>query len=299
MTAYRHVCPCCCQRPHASLRGPEPQPSQKLFLRRHFLAVSLGVLALEGPANADQQQDSLYTLGEINGVLNACPLSSLSCASTQNDDQDHFIPPWQYDGDLQSARDRLLKIATGEVAVTGLLEGAPGLPGVSRTDAAGFILEGVRNTLRGEPLPQRPTRQQGSKSFRFDAVLADQHTAEDGSQYMHFTFNRGRESGAVIDAEFLLLTGDNIVDIHATSRGRPGLQDARIDLSLSEGLIYERNTAKRLMEEIRKALRWENAPVLTDFDPRFNQKRLMFFERFYQPFLGKSQRIQEEPIYDK
>ena len=48
-----------------------------------------------------------------------------------------------------------------------------------------------------------------------------------------------------------------------------------------------------------QALRWENAPVLTDFDPRFNQKRLMFFERFYQPFLGKSQRIQEEPIYDK
>lgn len=34
--------------------------------------------------------------------------------------------------------------------MTGLLEGAPGLPGVSRTDAAGFILEGVRNTLRGE-----------------------------------------------------------------------------------------------------------------------------------------------------
>ena len=47
--------------------------------------------------------------------------------------------------------------------------------------------------------------------------------------------------------------GDNIVDIHATSRGRPGLQDARIDLSLSEGLIYQRNTAKRLMEDIRKA----------------------------------------------
>jgi len=48
-----------------------------------------------------------------------------------------------------------------------------------------------------------------------------------------------------------------------------------------------------------KALRWEVAPVITDFDPRFNQKRLMFFERFYQPFLGKNQRIQEEPIYDK
>ena len=33
--------------------------------------------------------------------------------------------------------------------MTGLLEGAPGLPGVSRADAASFIFEGVRNTLRG------------------------------------------------------------------------------------------------------------------------------------------------------
>ena len=66
-----------------------------LACRRHFLAVSLGLLASEGLANADQEQDSLYTLGEINGVLNACPLNSLSCVSTQNDDQDHFIPPWQ------------------------------------------------------------------------------------------------------------------------------------------------------------------------------------------------------------
>lgn len=42
------------------------------------------------------------------------------------------------------------------------------------------------------------------------------------------------------------------MDIHATSRRRPGLQDTKIDLSLSEGLIYERNTAKRLVEDIRK-----------------------------------------------
>lgn len=46
--------------------------------------------------------------------------------------------------------------------------------------------------------------------------------------------------------------GDNIVDIHATSRRRPGIQDTKINLSLSEGLIYERNTAKRLMEDLRK-----------------------------------------------
>ena len=42
------------------------------------------------------------------------------------------------------------------------------------------------------------------------------------------------------------------MDIHATSRGRPGLRDSKIDLSLSQGIIYERNTAKRFMEDIRK-----------------------------------------------
>ena len=50
---------------------------------------------------------------------------------------------------------------------------------------------------------------------------------------------------------------------------------------------------------IAQGLGWESAPVITDFDPRFNNKRLLFFERFYQLFLGKNQRIQEEPIYDK
>ena len=46
--------------------------------------------------------------------------------------------------------------------------------------------------------------------------------------------------------------GDNIVDIHATSRGRPGFRDSNVNLSLSQGFIYERNTAKRFMEDVRK-----------------------------------------------
>ena len=115
--------------------------------RRRLLALSLGFCAWDRIAAADQAEDSLYSLGEINGVLNACPLNSLSCASTQNDDEAHFIPPWQvlstrcpmyqiltlpavpvymyrddliqwafclqYDGDLQTAKQRLLQVATG------------------------------------------------------------------------------------------------------------------------------------------------------------------------------------------
>lgn len=46
--------------------------------------------------------------------------------------------------------------------------------------------------------------------MRFDGVLADRHTTEDGSEYLHITFNRGREPAAVIDAEFLFLTGDGV-----------------------------------------------------------------------------------------
>jgi hypothetical protein len=93
--------------------------------------------------------------------------------------------------------------------------------------------------------------------------------------------------------------GDNIVDIRAATRGHPGLQDAQLGLSLTGGLTYDSNTAKRRMEELRKALQWENAPVLTDFDPRYNNKRLLWFERLYQPFLSRDLKVDDEPLYDK
>ena len=78
--------------------------------RRRLLALSLGFLALEQKAAADQEEDSLYSLGEINGVLNACPLNSLSCASTQNDDEAHFIAPWQV---INSLSAQYLMLAAG------------------------------------------------------------------------------------------------------------------------------------------------------------------------------------------
>jgi hypothetical protein len=92
---------------------------------------------------------------------------------------------------------------------------------------------------------------------------------------------------------------DNIVDIRAASRGQPGLRDGMLGLSLADGLAYDRNTAKRRLEALRKALRWEQAPVITDFDVRFNDKRLLWFERLYQPFLPRNYRVTEEALYDK
>ena len=91
--------------------------------------------------------------------------------------------------------------------------------------------------------------------------------------------------------------GDNIVDIRTASRRDPGLRGGNVSLSLSYGVQFDTNIAKREMEEMRKALRWEQTPVVTDFDPRFNQRRPLFFEKLYQPFLRDKQNF--EDIVDK
>lgn len=83
---------------------------------------------------------------------------------------------------------------------------------------------------------------------------------------------------------------DNIVDIRASSRGIPGQSDGQVSLSLSKGLVYDQNIAQRQLERLRKAMQWESAPVITGFDPRYNQNQSLFFEKLYQPFLPKSQR---------
>lgn len=83
---------------------------------------------------------------------------------------------------------------------------------------------------------------------------------------------------------------DNIVDIRASSRGTPGQSDGQVSLSLSKGLVYDQNIAQRQLERLRKAMQWESAPVITGFDPRYNQNQSLFFEKLYQPFLPKSQR---------
>ena len=53
-------------------------------------------------------------VGEVNGVLNACQLGSLSCVSTLSDDAAHFVAPWEYEGSRDAAIQLLEDVATGE-----------------------------------------------------------------------------------------------------------------------------------------------------------------------------------------
>ena len=46
-------------------------------------------------------------------------------------------------------------------------------------------------------------------------------------------------------------------------------------------ILYE-----QIMISVWQALRWEVVPVITDFDPRFNNAKPLWFEKLYQPFLS-------------
>lgn len=36
--------------------------------------------------------------GIVEGVLNTCSMSTTSCVSSLNDDEAHFVPPWEWEG---------------------------------------------------------------------------------------------------------------------------------------------------------------------------------------------------------
>jgi len=52
-----------------------------------------------------------------------------------------------------------------------------------------------------------------------------------------------------------------------------GGREAQVGLSFSDGLEIDRNTSRRLLQRLRQSLRWEDAPVITGFDPRYNQSQ--------------------------
>lgn len=61
----------------------------------------------------------------------------------------------------------------------------------------------------------------------------------------------------------------------------------------------------RYQIRVPQALRWEVVPVITDFDPRFNGKKPLWFEKLYAPFLrggfGSDQQADdqsEQPLVD-
>ncbi|KAK9792470.1 hypothetical protein WJX73_000761 [Symbiochloris irregularis] len=268
------------------------QPPQQLQ-RRDLIAACLIVPLVTRSAGAAELPAEprvgacIDCIGEVNGDLNACEFNSASCISTQNDDEAHFVAPWTYDSSKKDAVSHLIDVATGETL--GASPTAP-LP-ISALETPKLVLEGVFSTLRGVPRQPRQAQQRQTEPIRFRGRLQDRHSTPEGCEYVRITLmadtkdGKPPDAGNVIDAEFLFPSGDSIVDIRAASRGPPGLSGGSLAISLSDGLVYDQNVARRLLEELRKSLRFGLAPVLTEFDQRFNQEKPFWFEKLYEPFL--------------
>jgi hypothetical protein len=223
--------------------------------------------------------DCTECIGEVNETLNACTLDSASCVSTLSDDEAHFAAPWAFDGERGAAIELLLAVAGGGQFDPGLIDT---FGGVKQTDAAAFIAKGVLAVVAGGDMPERPQRQRkGAADFvPFDGQVVERRTTPGGAEYVRITLGTAGGSAGevadpstVIDAEFLFLPDDNIVDVRAASRVEPegGLgSGGQLALSFTEGLVLDRNVARRQMERLRTALRWEPVPVIADFNPAFN-----------------------------
>lgn len=241
--------------------------------------------------------DCTDCMGEVNGTLNACPLDSESCISTLNDDELHFAAPWSYDESFNDAVDRLVSIATGGYYDPGFEAG-----GISKLDASAYVVKGVLRVLANQPgNPEQPKRRIKKEFVPFDGVLQERRSVEGGGEYVRVTFGLpnletvkdGETEGAidpteVIDAEFLFLPNDNIVNVRASSRVDTKESSGRLALSFTRGVVIDKNVARRKMDDLRTALRWELVPILADFDPQFNPEAPTWFEKVFKPFDERS-----------
>lgn len=226
--------------------------------------------------------DCIRCMGEADDALNTCSFEDPSCVSTASNDEAHFYAPWSFDTDRTTAAQQLVDMATGG----GMVDTLSTDPfGVSKTSAAAYILGGVAAVVTGGDLPDKPERITSKQYVDFDGVLKERYTTARGSEYVRISFGEsGNDPAQVIDAEFIFLEGDQIVDIRAVSRLPPSTMQGRMQLSLENGVVFDQNMARREMEKLRKALNWEITPVVSDFDPRFNRRKPTLVEKLFEPF---------------
>ena len=80
----------------------------------------------------------------------------------------------------------------------------------------------------------------------------------------------------VFDVELLFWDDDEVVNVRWRRETRRKPVDGRYR---RDGLKYTKNAARDLAEELRIALGWEVLPVISEFDPRFNNSKRLWFEK--------------------
>jgi len=85
------------------------------------------------------------------------------------------------------------------------------------------------------------------------------------------------------DVELLFWDDDEVVNVRVASRDAP--TNGRWSLSYVDGVRFNKNAARDLAEALRIALGWEVLPVISEFDPRFNNGKRLWFEKALSPFV--------------
>lgn len=223
-----------------------------------------------------------------NETLNTCSMNKPSCASSYNDDPGHFYAPWQFDSSIEDAVDQLCRVVEGgdyDAPVTG----------ISNLDAAGYIAKSTIAVFsdpfpkeRGV-LPERPKVKRAAQSsiVRFKGKVLEKLTTPGSSTYVKVRLEGDTaDPTETIDAEFLFLAGDSIVNVRGVSSVQPdtdGIMGGKIGLSMTQGLVVDKNVARRRLESLRQALGWTPATVITDFD-----EVPTIIERIFNPFSEKN-----------
>jgi len=212
-------------------------------------AAGAGALAA-GPALASVSPpppvgDCPECVGVLSDLLNSCPAESEACVSSQNDDESHFAAPWAYSGARADAMRRVVEVVT---------------------DPSG---RGV------DPVSYRGGKERDRLKVSTTVAAYDESS---GYVYLQITTSGAdADSTQIFDVELLLWDDDEVVNVRCAARDRP--KKGTWSLSYVDGVRFSRNEARDVAESIRVALGWEILPVISAFDPRFNNSKRLWFEK--------------------
>lgn len=226
-------------------------------------AAGPGGALVAGPAFASASPappagDCPECVGVLNDLLNSCPAESEACVSSQNDDETHFAAPWAYSGARADAMRRVVEVVTD-----------PNGRGVDPVSYRTVGKDSSRDKLRVSTSVAAYDESSGYVYLQiaFAEPRRDETVSEDGLGEKTQTF----------DLELLLWDDDEVVNVRCAARDRP--KTGTWSLSYVDGVRFSRNAARDVAESVRVALGWEILPVISGFDPRFNNSKRLWFEK--------------------
>jgi hypothetical protein len=205
------------------------------------------------------------------------------------------------DGPRDAALAELARVACGGAYTAGYTAQPFGR---ERADVAVFIVSTTAAFLSRAPLPPKPplARARDGEKRAFDGRVD-----ASGPGYLRIVFGEAAASAAdaagappppVYDAEFVFPQDDELCNVRFASRSPAGDGERRtLAFSLTEGVVLSGNGARELAEDLRKALRWELAPVIAGFDPRYNNNAELWIEKPFNALrrAGRSARGEPQP----